>query len=68
MCIGIQESIGTIFPTWYWSNHRCMTVTAGEWWSPWCARATIEATVKSLVTSLLRNGVLQRRGTEVHRT
>lgn len=29
--------------------------------------ATIEATVKSLVTSLLRNGVLQRRGTEVHR-
>lgn len=29
--------------------------------------ATIEATVKSLVTSLLRAGALQRRGTEVHR-
>ena len=29
--------------------------------------ATIEATVKSLVASLLRAGALQRRGTEVHR-
>ncbi|MDP1612930.1 MAG: type ISP restriction/modification enzyme [Sulfuritalea sp.] len=50
-----------------WVERKDLARRLARWLGFARTGATIEATVKSLVTSLLRNGVLQRRGTEVHR-